>query len=41
MGAMAGTYCVEEPGPQNARYTYDQFQKRYQSAWKAELPPLP
>ncbi|MHA1840154.1 MAG: PfkB family carbohydrate kinase, partial [Candidatus Ranarchaeia archaeon] len=38
MGALAGTYCIEETGPQNSRYTYEDFRVRYQKAWKEALP---
>ena len=37
MGALAGTYCIEEAGPQNTKYNLDQFKSRYEEVWKEKM----
>ena len=38
MGALAGTYCVEETGAQNPTYTYEEFRRRFEGIWEDPLP---
>jgi adenosine kinase len=37
MGALAGTYCVEEAGAQNPQYTYEEFRQRFKATWDISL----
>jgi adenosine kinase len=38
VAALAGTYAVEVAGPQEHRYTLDEFSRRYEEAWGTPAP---